>query len=634
MGEAKVKLLTEVEDRVEFVKHLLDDINALEYMLNNDMYESGVQRIGVEQEFCIVNEDYSPSKKALEILEELDDKDFTTELALYNLELNSKPYQLKGTCFRDLENTIVKKMNKARSVAQSKGIKIVTTGILPTVTYKEINEEFMTPFERYKILGQIIRNARGPDFELHLLGVDELNMKHDCIMIEACNTSFQVHLQIEPKDFVDQYNWASAIAGPVLSVVTNSPIMMGNELWSETRLALFHQSVDLRKTTRMPRNRQPRVSFGNQWIRESVAEIYKDDISRYTLLITSDLDEWSFEEAKKGNIPDLTALRVHNGTIYKWNRPCFGVTNGKAHLRIENRYIPSGPSIKDEIANAMFWIGLMNAMPDKYKNIWEVMDFKEARTNFIKAARFGLETEFEIFDDVLPARRLILENLLPLAASGLRKSGIDEMDIKHYLGVIAKRVEKNQTGSQWTVHNYRTLRKSLSKDESLKLITRKMVEMGDKNIPVSEWKHIEPEIKNKIFHTFETVGQIMSIDLFVVRENDILELVINIMKWRKISRMPVEGLKGDLVGLLTRSRIERLIEEDETIKYKLVKEVMIKNVIVAEPDDDLDESIKRMKRFKVGCLPVVQRNELIGIITETDVINVLEKKGNIDEYNS
>jgi CBS domain-containing protein len=301
-------------------------------------------------------------------------------------------------------------------------------------------------------------------------------------------------------------------------------------------------------------------------------------------------------------------------------------------VRIENRYIPSGPSIKDEMANAVFWIGLMKGMPEKYRDIWKVMDFKQARTNFIKAARFGLETEFEIFDSILPARRLILENLLPMAADGLRKANVDEKDIVHYLGIIAKRVEKNQTGSQWTVHNYRTLRKSLSKDESLKLITRKMVEMGNKNIPVSEWDQIHPDKENKINHTFENVGQIMSTDLVVVREDDILELVIRIMEWRSISRMPVEGLKGELKGLLTRSRIERLIKEDESIKFKLVKEVMIKNVIVAEPNDELDISIKRMKRFKVGCLPVVQRDELVGIITETDIINVLEKKGNIDEY--
>lgn len=632
MGEAKIKILSNDKDRVEFVNHLLDDISAMEYMLKNNMYESGIQRIGTEQEFCLVDDEFCATKKALEVLEELDDSSFTTELALYNLELNSEPLIFKGDCFSKLEESIVQKMKKVRKVAKNNDADIVTTGILPTVSYKEINDEYMTPFDRYKILGQIIRNARGPDFELHLLGVDELNMKHDCIMIEACNTSFQVHLQIEPKDFVDQYNWASAIAGPVLSVVTNSPLMLGNELWSETRLALFRQSIDLRKITRMPRKRHPRVSFGTDWIKESVAEIFKDDISRYTLLITSDLEEWSLEEVKKGNIPDLTALRIHNGTVYKWNRPCFGVTNGKPHLRIENRYIPSGPSIKDEVANGVFWIGLMKAMPDKYRNIWEVMDFKQARSNFLKAARFGLESEFEIFDEILPARRLILENLLPLAKSGLEKAGIDHKDIDHYLGIIEARVKKNQTGSQWTVRNYRELKKDLSKDESLKMITMKMVELGGKNIPVSKWKNIDLREKEKVVNSFELVSQVMSTDLMVVREDDIVELVIKIMEWRKISRIPVEGLKGNLIGLLTRSRIERLIEEDESIKYKLVKEVMIKNVIVAEPNDKLDESIKRMKRFKVGCLPVVQRNELIGIITETDVINVLEKKGNIDEY--
>lgn len=634
MGEAKVKVLSTDNERVEFVNHLIDDIRALEYMLEHDLFESGIQRIGAEQEFCLVNKEFNPSKKALEVLKSINDKSFTTELAVYNLELNSDPLVLEGSCFSDLENCILEKMAKARKAAKENDTSIITTGILPTISYTEINEEYMTPLKRYRVLGQIIRNARGADFELHLMGVDELNMKHDCIMMEACNTSFQVHLQIEPKDFVDQYNWASAIAGPVLSAITNSPLLLGNELWSETRLALFRQSIDLRKTTRMPRKRQPRVSFGNQWIRESVTEIYKDDISRFTLLITSDLEEWSYEEVKKGNIPDLTALRLHNGTIYKWNRPCFGVTDGKPHIRIENRYIPSGPTIKDEIANAVFWIGLMKAMPDKYKNIWEVMDFKQARANFIKAARFGLETEFEIFDDILPARRLIIENLLPLAAEGLRNTGIDEKDIKHYLGIIEKRVNKNQTGSQWIIHNYRELRKDLSKDEALRLITMKMGEMGEKNIPVGEWTNLDSSDKEKIINTFEKVYQVMTTDLLVVRENDILELVIKIMEWRKIRRMPVEGMKGELIGLLTKSRIERLIKEDESVKYKLVKEVMIKNVIVAELDDDLDASIKRMKRFKVGCLPVIKRNELIGIITETDIINVLTKKGNIDEYRS
>lgn len=634
MGEAKVKVLSSDNERVEFVNHLLDDIKALEHMLDHDLFESGIQRIGVEQEFCLVNKEYIPSKKALEVLESINDKSFTTELAVYNLELNSDPFVLEGSCFSRLENCIVEKMAKARKAAKENDTSIITTGILPTISYTEINEEYMTPLKRYKVLGQIIRNARGADFELHLLGVDELNMKHDCIMMEACNTSFQVHLQIESKDFVDQYNWASAIAGPVLSAVVNSPLLLGNELWSETRLALFRQSIDLRKTTRMPRKRQPRVSFGNQWIRESVAEIYKDDISRFTLLLTSDLKEWSLEEVKKGNIPDLTALRIHNGTIYKWNRPCFGVTDGKPHIRIENRYIPSGPTIKDEIANAVFWIGLMKAMPDKYKNIWEVMDFKQARANFIKAARFGLETEFEIFDDILPARRLITENLLPLAAEGLKKTGIDKKDIEHYLGIIENRVNNNQTGSQWIIHNYRELRKDLSKDEALKLITMKMGEMGEKNIPVGEWTNLDSSDKEKIINTFEKVYQVMTTDLLVVRENDILELVIKIMEWRKIRRMPVEGMKGELIGLLTKSRIERLIEEDKSVKHKLVKDVMIKNVIVAEPDDELDASIKRMKRFKVGCLPVIKRNELIGIITETDIINVLIKKGNLDEYRS
>jgi CBS domain-containing protein len=634
MGASNVKILSSDQDRLEFVDHLLDDIKALDYLLENDRFEKGVKRIGAEQEFCLVNDEFAPSRDALNILNHLDDPKFTTELALYNLELNANPLKLTGDCFSALERGIVEKMNRAIEVAKDTGNSVVMTGILPTISYAEISADFMTPFERYKILGQIIRNARGTEFELHLLGVDELNMKHDCIMLEACNTSFQVHLQVEASDFVEKYNWASAIAGPVLSAVTNSPLMMGNELWSETRIALFQQSIDLRKTTRMPRKRQPRVSFGNDWIRESVSEIYKDDISRYTLLITSDLKDWSYQQAKEGKNPTLTALQLHNGTIYKWNRPCYGITNGKPHLRIENRYIPSGPTIKDEVANAAFWIGLMNAMPAKYKNIWEVMDFRQAKGNFLKAARFGLETEFEIFDKILPARELILTNLIPLAKEGLQKVGIHQKDIDHYLEIIAKRVKANQTGSQWIVHNYRELKKDFSNDEALKLIVMKMAEMGEKNIPVGEWGRIDPKSKEKIINTFERVDQVMTTDLVVIRENDIVKLVIKIMEWRKIKRMPVEGLKGELVGILTRSRIERLMKDDPKIRHKMVKDIMIKNVIIAEPHDSLEESIYQMKRFKVGSLPVVQRNELIGIITEGDIEKVLIKKGKFNEYRS
>lgn len=623
MGEHIVKDSSSNEERMQFINHLLDDVEALEYMLENDMFESGIERIGAEQEFCLVDKDMTPSINALEVLDELKDPYFTTELAKYNLELNLPPIELKDNCFSDTENFLLKKMAKAKDVASRFGSSIITTGILPTISYEEISRKYMTPFDRYNLLGKIIKEARGEDFTLHLQGVDELNMKHDCIMLEACNTSYQIHLQIEPSEFVDKYNWAQAISGPVLSAVSNSPLLLGNELWRETRIALFQQSIDLRTTTRMPRKRQPRVSFGNGWIKKSVAEVYKDDISRYTLLITTPIEEFSTELLKKGDIPELDALRLHNGTVYKWNRPCYGVGNGKPHLRIENRYIPSGPTVRDEIANTAFWIGLMKAMPEKYKDIWKVMDFKQAKGNFLKAAKFGLETEFEIFDSILPARDLILENLLPMAEEGLRKVNISTKDIDRYLGVIERRIMNNQTGSQWIIKNYRNARKKIDKDSTLKLITLNMMENGYNNIPVAEWKDVDISRKYEIQNKFEKVSQVMTTDLFVVRETDMVQLVLKIMEWRHFNRMPVEGPKGQLIGLLTHSRLKRLIEEDASVKEKLVGDVMIKDVKTADPDEKLQYAVDKMKKYKVGCLPVVRDNTLIGIITETDIIKII-----------
>jgi predicted transcriptional regulator len=314
--------------------------------------------------------------------------------------------------------------------------------------------------------------------------------------------------------------------------------------------------------------------------------------------------------------------------VYKWNRPCYGISDGKPHLRIENRYIPSGPSIRDEIANTAFWIGLMKAMPDKYKDIWNVMDFKQAKGNFLKAAKFGLETEFEIFDKILPARDLILENLLPMAEDGLRKANISQLDIDKYLGVIEKRIMYNQTGSQWVIRNYRDARKKIDKDSTLKLLTLNMVENGMNNNPIYKWKELDVNRKIEIQNKFEKVSQVMTRDLFVVRETDMVQLVLKIMEWREFSRMPVEGPKGQLIGLLTRSHLLKRIENDPTVKSKLVKDVMIKNVITAEPDDSLGKAIEKMKLHKVGCLPVISRRILIGIITETDIIKIVTENDN------
>ncbi|MCB0472171.1 MAG: CBS domain-containing protein, partial [Flavobacteriaceae bacterium] len=484
MGSQSVKAIKSLRERKKFVFHLLNDVKTLELMIRENAFEQQVQRVGIEQELCVTTRLFRPSLNALKILEKINDPHFTTELALFNLEINLDPVELKENAFAEIEKELTNLIEKAHSAADEvENNKILLTGILPTLKKKDLIFENMTPHERYRILNDILKNLRGEEFKMRIRGVDELIIKHDSILFEACNTSFQVHLQIGLDEIVDKYNWAQAIAGPVLSVMCNSPMLMGRELWCETRIALFQQSVDMRNTSYLLREQKPRVSFGNDWIRKSILELYTDDISRYTPLVTENIIENSLAEYQRGIMPRLRALNIHNGTLYKWNRLCYGVNKetNEAHLRIENRYIPSGPSIKDEVANTLLWVGVMQGMPDEYKEIWKKMPFKDARGNFVNAARTGINTYFNWFDKGISAKKLAKTVLIPMARTGLKKSNIDAGDIDYYLNIIEKRIENNITGSKWLIRSSRNLRKDFSNDQANILLTNAMYKYQQSN---------------------------------------------------------------------------------------------------------------------------------------------------------
>ncbi|NBC05334.1 MAG: hypothetical protein GVY20_16745, partial [Bacteroidetes bacterium] len=350
MGEQKLSIAKDPESRKLFLKHLLHDVEAIDQMLQNKQIESGVTRIGAEQEFCLVDKYFKPSMNALTILEKVDDPHLTPELAKYNLEFNLDPIELSGDCFSRIEAQLKTLLNKAEDAANTLEETIILTGILPSIDFRAVQLEYMTPKQRYEALANIISELRGGEFELNITGVDELILTHSNILFEACNTSFQCHYQVEPDDFTDMYNWAQMLSGPVLSVACNSPLLFGKQLWAETRIPLFQQSIDTRGKGYHLREREQRVTFGNRWIR-SVSDVYKNDIARHTLLFLTDIENDSLETLNNGEIPKLKALQLHNGTIYKWNRPCYGVLDGTPHLRIENRYLPSGPTVEDEIAD-------------------------------------------------------------------------------------------------------------------------------------------------------------------------------------------------------------------------------------------------------------------------------------------
>ncbi len=617
MGEQNIKNKIDKKARAQFIRHLLNDVKALELMLENDLIENNVTRIGSEQEFCLVNKNWRPSKKSGELLEAINDDHFTTEIALFNLEINLDPIELKTDAFSVVEDQLNSLLEKAGVLSKKFGNNIILTGILPTISKKELEFKYMTPKSRYWMLNDMLKELRGSNFRLHLRGVDELFIKHDSVMFEGCNTSFQMHLQVAPDDFISSYNWAQAISGPLLGVCTNSPLLLGRELWSETRIGLFQQSIDIRNSSFALENKQSRVSFSNEWETGSVVDLYKNDIAKHKVIISKDIDSNSLDELKKGTIPKLQALSLFNGTIYRWNRPCFGMWEGKAHLRIENRYIPAGPSAIDEMANFTFWVGLMKGRPEKFDDMPSIMDFKDVKSNFVKAARTGKESVMFWMGKQLSVRNLVLYELLPIAKSGLEKMNIDKKDIDRFLAIIKKRAE-GKTGSQWKIKNYRQLRKTLKQDDALLALTKAIYENQKNNMPVHEWPMIvQYNRKNQDAYLVE---HIMTTQLFTVNKNDLADLATNIMKWKEIHHVPVEDSTGKLCGLLTEKNMEHLMGKNMDNNNMIVADIMTKNVIIVQPNTKISEAIHLMKKNNIGCLPVVQEKSLVGIITIKDII--------------
>lgn len=616
MGDHLVKSAKDREVRTRFIKHLLNDIKSMELMLERGLIETGINRIGAEQELCLITKNWRPAKNSEEILAAIDDPHFTTELARFNLEINLDPVELKGNCFSIIHDQIRTLLNKARNEAKKQGTLTLLTGILPTISKTELEFEYMTPQPRYWLLNELVRDIRGSDFHLHIKGVDELAITHDSVLMEACNTSFQLHLQVDPNDFVASYNWAQAISGPMLGVCANSPLLLGRELWSETRIALFQQSIDTRMTTYALKDQLPRVSFGEAWETGSPADVFKNDVAQHKIILAKTLDHDSLEELESGKIPKLEALNIHNGTIYRWNRPCYGVGNGKAHLRIENRYIPSGPSVIDEMANFAYWIGLMMGRPAQFDNINEKMEFRDVKSNFIKAARTGKESVLRWEGELISVRDLTLHKLLPLAHEGLKKMGIDKETSEKLLDVIEKRT-LGKTGAQWSILNYRNLRKTLRTDDALLALTRAMQQNQLTDMPVHEWPEIPPHPNTHEFATM--VGHIMSTRLFTVYEDDLAEMATQLMIWKDIHHVPVENNNGEICGLLTWTHLKRYRAMEDPEYNLCVGDIMAKKVFLAHTEMPIPEAIALMKQNSIGCLPVVHNQHLVGIVTIKDI---------------
>ncbi len=625
MGEAQIEKKSDPEQLRRFMQKVLRDARALEKMLEDGRFEQGVTRIGAEQELFLIDASQRPAPVSTKVLEAVGDPHFTTELASFNLEINLDPIEVGPDTLGRLQTQLEELLEKAYRGAAQVGTEIVMTGILPTLEKADLAIENMSPVPRYFALADAVYRLRGGDFEILIKGRDELTLKQDSVMAEACNTSFQLHLQVDPASFARLYNLSQALAAPVLAASSNSPLFLGKRLWRETRIALFQQAVDTRP--RSPgserRTQPPRVAFGERWIDDSALEIFRDDIARFRLLVSTEVDEDPFAVLERGEAPSLKALCLHNGTIYRWNRPCYGVSNGRPHLRIENRILPAGPTVIDEVANAALWFGALKALADELGDVREHFEFDVVKENFLSAARLGPRAQLQWLGDAsLSVRELVADELVPRARAGLEALGIEGGD--RYLDVVEERVRSRRTGCQWLLDSLASMGREGTASERLAALTAATVSRQKEGKPVHTWSRARLRETDGWQKHYVRVGSLMTTDLFTVNENDVIDLAASLMDWRHIRHVPVEDNAHRLVGLVTHRRLLRVLAESHGQPRRPipVREVMVEDVVTVEPDTPSLEAVALMKKHQVACLPGVENGHLVGMISERDFMKI------------
>ncbi len=611
-----------------FTLAVLNDLQAFQMMLDADLFEEDVKRIGAEQEMFLVDSAMRPAGIAVEVIEEAGDPRLTTEIGKFNLEANLTPREFCDDALGQMEAELKEVCDIVRTTAGKFNASVVLAGILPTIQASDLTRDNLTPLPRYHEIDRVVTKLHGENRFIQIKGLDELQLTLQNTFIEFCNTSFQIHLQLGAKEFVRHYNWAQAIAAPVLASAVNSPLLLNHRLWHETRLALFQHAIDTRSFTHKERNQPPRVHFGETWVDSSIIDALREDAIRFRMLLTQAVEEDSLESLSKGSIPALAAWRLHNGTIWRWNRPCYGIVDGKPSLRIEARYLPAGPSILDEMANAAFFLGLMIAMPEEFGDIRDHMSFDDAKNNFFNAARYGLNGQIRGLDGKSRrVGRLILEELLPRARCGLERAGIASADRDRYLDVIEDRVTAEKSGARWMLDSVASMDPRAKSNVRMRTLTAAMKKNQDSGKPMHLWPLAEIPRQSEWIDNYKTIEQFMAVDLFTVRPEDVLDLAASLMHWRHVRHVPVEDDTGLLIGIVShRDLIELLAAGRFAVdRATTVSDIMKTDLVTVSPDTPTLDALELMRDRNIGCLPVVNDGRLVGLVTAHDFLTVSAK---------
>lgn len=495
MGKDVAQSACNPRDRGKYRRKVQRCLDTLARMLSDGSFAFPRKHIGLEVELNLVNHAMQPSMSNATVLDALDDPLFTSELSQHNLELNVPPRPLDGDSAVQFEDDLQAHLGKARTKAADAGALIAVIGILPTLQQEHFDQKWLTNNARYSLLNDQILAARGEQPVLVLEGIglpgrqpERLHCFTDSILPEAACTSFQLHLQVAPEEFAAHWNAAQCLAGVQVAVGANSPFLLGKELWHETRIPLFLQATDTRPEELKNQGVRPRVWFGERWI-TSIFDLFEENVRYFPGLLPETDDEDPMEALESGKVPKLSEMRLHNGTVWRWNRPVYDVVEGIPHLRVENRVLPAGPTVLDMMANAAFFYGAQRALAEQERPVWTQMSFQAAEENLYAGARHGFDADL-YWPGVgrVPADELVLRVLLPLARQGLRDSGVAGSVVDRYLDVIERRCVTRRTGSSWQRTTVvRAEDRGMDRDAALTSMLARYLELSASGEPVHTW---------------------------------------------------------------------------------------------------------------------------------------------------
>ncbi|HET7173480.1 MAG TPA: glutamate--cysteine ligase [Nocardioidaceae bacterium] len=477
------------EDRTRYRAKVRACLDVFARMLSESRFDFERPQVGLEVELNLVDAEFDPAMKNVEALEAIADPAFVTELGRFNLEINIAPRRLVDGGVGRFEHDVRASLNAAEKKAREVGAHMVTVGILPTLRPGDMVTDTLSPNPRYQLINDQVFAARGEDIQIIIAGAERLDFTADSIIPEAACTSSQLHLQVSPEDFAAYWNASQAIAGIQLAVGANSPFLFGRELWAETRVALFEQATDTRSEELKAQGVRPRVWFGERWV-TSIFDLFEENVRYFPALLPITGDEDPVAVLDAGHTPALAELRLHNGTIYRWNRPVYDVVDDVPHLRVENRVLPAGPTVVDMMASAAFYFGLVRVLAEDDRPIWSQMSFSAAEENFHNGARDGIAAQvYWPGVGTVSAVELCLRKLLPLAKEGLERWGLSGAETDRLLGVIEGRCLRGINGASWqvqAVHELESAGKG-GRPQALRDMLRCYCDNMHANVPVHEW---------------------------------------------------------------------------------------------------------------------------------------------------